>query len=142
MSAVALRLQIAQWGQNGTGKFTVRLPRDAPGDRDRFRSAPGHHFFRFLMDFDRLFKDFLNFGYQFRLGNCKDLPGICQEPAGQRLHLDTVLAYTRLVISTRPQTAITQNGGAAVTGLWPPSIKSAPCPPAHQCVLEVAPFAS
>ena len=29
--------------------------------QDRFRNAPGHHFFGFLMDFDPLFKDFLDF---------------------------------------------------------------------------------
>ena len=50
--------KIAQWGQNGTGKFTDRLPRDAPGDRDRFWSAPWHHFFGFLKVFDPLFTDF------------------------------------------------------------------------------------
>ena len=54
--------------------------------------------------------------------SCQDQPGICQEPAGQRLHLHTVLTYTRPVIPSRSQTARTQKGGAAVTGLWPPSM--------------------
>ena len=31
--------------------------------------------------------------------------------------------------------------GRRCYGLWPPSIKSAPCPLAHQCVLGVAPVA-
>ena len=56
---------------------------------------------------------------------CQDLRGICQEPASQRLHLHTVLTHTRPIIPSRSQTASTQKGGAAVTGLWPPSIKSA-----------------
>ena len=54
--------------------------------------------------------------------NDQDQPRICQEPAGQRLHLRTFLTYTRPIMPTRSQTARTQNGGAAVTGLWPPSI--------------------
>ena len=33
--------------------------------RDRFWSAPGHHFFGFLMDFDPLFKDFYRFLIRF-----------------------------------------------------------------------------
>ena len=55
----------------------------------------------------------------------RNLQGICQEPAGQRLHLLTFLTYTRPVMPTKPQTAKTQNRGAAVTGLWPPSINTA-----------------
>ena len=58
---------------------------------------------------------------------CQDLPRICQEPAGQRWHLHTFIAHTRPVIQTRSQTARAQNGGAAVTGLWPPSIKHKTC---------------
>ena len=33
---------------------------------DRFRNAPGHHFFGFVMDFDLIFKDFPQFEPDFR----------------------------------------------------------------------------
>ena len=55
-------------------------------------------------------------------GVCQDMPGICQESAGQRFHPRTFLTYTGPKMPAKSQTARPQNGGAAVTGLWPPSI--------------------
>ena len=56
-------------GAKGPPRATVRTP---PGRilestvfQDRFRNAPGHHFFGFLMDFDPLFKDFFWFLIRF-----------------------------------------------------------------------------
>ena len=58
------RPKSAKWRQKAaTGSFT-HPPWQVPGAdllQDRFRNAPGHHFFGFLMDFDTLFKDFPNF---------------------------------------------------------------------------------
>ena len=61
---------------------------------------------------------------------CQDLPGIKQESTGQRLHPRTFLTYTGPVMPAKSQTARPQNGGAAVTGLWPPSMNPPP-PPGH-----------
>ena len=60
-------------------------------------------------------------------GICQDLSGICQESAGQRLHPRTFLTYTGPVMPAKSQTARPPNGGAAVTGLWPPSMNNKKC---------------
>ena len=63
------------WAQNGgqnRASIAKRLKKSIRGAhflwswkttcfQDRFRNAPGHHFFGFLMDFDTLFKDLLIF---------------------------------------------------------------------------------
>ena len=112
---------------------------NGPASRNRFGALLGP----FFVDFGCSWSPFGRFSMllafilkTFWLDDGAEFARICQNLPGSARYLPRTSwsttasthrphTYTRPVMPTRSQTARTQNRGAAVTGLWPPSIESA-----------------